>query len=59
MYRKHLCIFALCKDKDKGILKYDIIHSRWNDHISGKRNWGPQLWSVLVFQQWLKSQENL
>jgi asparagine synthase (glutamine-hydrolysing) len=31
------------------------IRQKWNEHLSGKRNWQHQLWAVLMFQSWLDS----
>lgn len=31
----------------------DAITGLWNDHLSGKANWGLQLWPVVMFQSWL------
>jgi asparagine synthase (glutamine-hydrolysing) len=32
-----------------------ILH-KWEDHLSGRRNWQYQLWDVLMFQAWLEEQ---
>ena len=37
----------------EGFLLPDPIVSKWREHVSGLRNWEYQLWSVLMFQQWL------
>src|SRR5262249_49838405 len=29
------------------------IRKRWEDHLSGRRNWMYQLWDILIFQTWL------
>jgi asparagine synthase (glutamine-hydrolysing) len=45
-------------DKDRlareGWLAPDVIGAHWEDHLSGKANWGLQLWPVLMFQAWLE-----
>mgnify|MGYP001381637406 FL=1 len=40
----------------EGFFEAEMIHERWNEHLSGKRNWEHSLWSVLMFQSWLESQ---
>lgn len=30
------------------------IRNKWVEHLSGKRNWQYQLWTVLMFQTWLE-----
>jgi asparagine synthase (glutamine-hydrolysing) len=44
-------------DKDKldreGFFDSEIVTKKWNEHLSGKRNWHYQLWAVLMFQSWL------
>lgn len=30
------------------------IRKKWQEHLSGKRNWQYHLWSVLMFQSWLE-----
>jgi asparagine synthase (glutamine-hydrolysing) len=35
-----------------GILNDIPVREKWSEHLSGKRNWAPQLWAVLMFQAW-------
>jgi len=37
-----------------GFLNPGPIRSKWQEHISGKRNWQHLIWDVLVFQDWLE-----
>jgi len=32
------------------------IRKKWEEHLSGRRNWQFQLWDVLMFQSWLEEQ---
>lgn len=41
------------KMKRAGFLDSSLVCHRWEEHISGKRNWGLALWAVLTFQAWL------
>jgi len=34
-----------------------LVRQRWNEHLSGQRNWSASLWSVLMFQAWLEAHE--
>lgn len=38
--------------KHEGYLQPALIRKKWNEHLSGKRNWHFYLWSVLMFQAW-------
>ena len=40
----------------EGFFEAEMVRERWNEHLSGKRNWEHSLWSVLMFQSWLESQ---
>lgn len=32
------------------------IREKWQEHLSGRRNWAHYLWAVLMFQSWLERQ---
>lgn len=40
--------------KESGLLNPKVVRQKWEEHISGKRNWHYQLWSILMFQAWYK-----
>ncbi|MFS0756801.1 asparagine synthase (glutamine-hydrolyzing) [Noviherbaspirillum sp. 1P10PC] len=42
--------------QQEGYLNANEIESRWQEHLSGRRNWEHSLWSVLMFQSWLEHQ---
>ncbi|MBA2525857.1 MAG: asparagine synthase, partial [Pyrinomonadaceae bacterium] len=45
----------LAKD---GFFRAAPIRQKWREHSSGARNWQHQLWCILMFQEWLSSQQN-
>lgn len=40
---------------EDGYFDPDIVHRRWQDHLTGRRDSTPALWAVLMFQAWLES----
>lgn len=36
-----------------GIFRVEPIEERWREHCSGRRDWGPHLWTILMFNTWL------
>ena len=43
--------------KNEGYFDATPIRQKWNEHVSGRRNWQAQLWAVLMFQAWLEQQK--
>jgi len=42
-----------------GFFNSSIVRAKWNEHLSGKRNWQYPLWDVLIFQAWLDEEHHL
>ena len=41
--------------KREGFFNAVQIRTKWNEHLSGTREWHYHLWDVLMFQAWLES----
>ena len=42
--------------KKEGFFCSQPIRKKWDEHLSGRRNWHHHLWDVLMFQAWLEAQ---
>ncbi len=38
--------------REDGLIAAEPVRRRWHEHLSGKRDWRFELWSVLMFQAW-------
>lgn len=44
--------------RQEGYFNPGPIRQKWQEHLSGKRNWQYLLWDVLIFQAWLEQSKN-
>lgn len=44
--------------KREGFFDPQPIRSRWEEHLSGRRNWAYYLWDVLMFEAWREDNAN-
>lgn len=38
----------------EGYFRPALVRKKWEEHLSGQRNWAYHLWDVLMFQAWLE-----
>ncbi|HYE74632.1 MAG TPA: asparagine synthase C-terminal domain-containing protein, partial [Blastocatellia bacterium] len=43
--------------RDEGFFEPRPIRQKWQEHLTGNRNWQYYLWGVLMFQAWLEQAE--
>lgn len=41
--------------RGQGVFNVPSVRRRWEEHVSGSRNWQYLIWDVLVFQDWLRN----
>lgn len=39
---------------DQDLLDAEIVRSRWEEHLSGRQDWGRLIWNIIVLQSWLQ-----
>jgi asparagine synthase (glutamine-hydrolysing) len=44
--------------RQNGFFQERNVRRKWEDHLSGKGDWGRPLWNVLMFQGWLEAQKS-
>lgn len=42
------------KIKQEGFLNASLVTEKWNQHLSGERNFQHQIWDILMFEAWLE-----
>ena len=41
----------------EGYVSPQLVRHKWEEHLSGRRNWQYWLWNVLTFQAWLRDHD--
>ena len=43
--------------RNEGYFNVAAVQQKWNEHLSGKRDWQHHLWDILMFQAWLEENQ--
>jgi len=38
----------------EGFFEAGLVRKKWEEHLSGRRNWAYHIWDILMFQAWLE-----
>jgi asparagine synthase (glutamine-hydrolysing) len=49
-------LLAEARLQQEGFLAPSLVRNRWDEHLSGRRDWQQSLWNVLMFQAWLQKE---
>ena len=49
------CLLDEQRLRDEGYFYPEIVRKIWLEHLTGKRDWGSKLWSILMFQSWYEA----
>ena len=46
--------YLLCPTrlKEAGFLNSNLVRGKWDEHLSGKKNWQYHIWDVICFEAW-------
>lgn len=45
--------------RSEGFFEVHLITRRWQQHLAGTSDWSAQIWTVLMFQSWLRASSGL
>jgi asparagine synthase (glutamine-hydrolysing) len=48
-------LLSLSRLRSEGYFNPELIRMKWQEHLCARHNWSHQLWNILMFQLWLKN----